>query len=396
MLSFNPQKKNCTGCAACYSACPVRCITMEVDEEGFLYPVANNTCIHCGMCESICPTFHEKQNNKYIQKAIAALSNDYHVWHRSASGGAFSEICRNWADNDTLIVGAAWDGLRVHHIGVVGFDSIEPLCKSKYVGSAIEDTFILIKDALKKKRKAIFCGCPCQVAGLKAFLNENYDNLLTIDLICHGHGSQIVFNECLNLISEHFGEKVIAYQFRAKRKQYEEDYICCITTERSQYYVVNDPYMQLFLSQNALRPSCGENCKYRDARRPGDLTIADFKGLTKMFSDQVFPKKNWSTVVSNTQKGEACMNSLRKTMDVRPITIQNVVEYNPLFAKQTWFSKDRDAFFVDFTNNPTESLKKWTKPFAQYKPNLLKWVLQNLPKWMKVFLYKCYIFIKDL
>lgn len=388
MLDFNPNKTNCTGCAACYSVCPVHSITMQQDEEGFLYPASNDACIHCGLCEKVCPSFLPKSELKIEQKAVAAVSRDNEVWRRSASGGAFSEICRQWADDDTLIVGAAWDGLKVHHIGVKGFDQIAPLCKSKYVSSAIEDTFIEVKDALKGGKKAIFCGCPCQVAGLKAFLRKDYENLLTIDLICHGQGSPAVFEACMRNMSDYYGEKVIAYQFRAKRKRYEEDYISSVITTKSNIYLTKDPYMQLFLSQNALRPSCGENCKYRDIRRPGDLTIADLKGLQTIFPDQMYPKKNWSTVVCNTQKGADCLAMLPRTMEVRPITIEDIEKYNPLFVRQTWFSNDRDAFFKDFVSDADTAIKKWTVPATPYRVSLYRRIFQLLPTRMKAWIKK--------
>ena len=388
MLDFNPNKINCTGCAACYSACPVHCISMKRDEEGFLYPEASDACVHCGLCEKVCPSFLPKPENKHVQKAVGAVAKDDAIWRRSASGGAFSEICRAWADSDTLIVGAAWYGLKVHHIGVTGFENIAPLCKSKYVSSAIEDTFIEIRDALKQGRKAIFCGCPCQVAGLKAFLRKDYDGLLTIDLICHGQGSPTVFEACMRKVSHQFGDEVNHYEFRAKRKWYEEDYITYINTSKSAYYIKKDPYMQLFLSQNALRPSCGENCKYRDSRRPGDITIADLKGLAKLFPDLQYTKKNWSTIVCNNQKGDDCVRQLKKTMEIRPITVDDVVKYNPLFAKQTWFSKDRDAFFEDFEADVDNAVSKWTVPAIVYNPSCLKQVYPTLPGWMKKMISK--------
>lgn len=382
MLDFNQKEENCTGCSACYSICPVHCIEMKTDEEGFLYPEASDACIHCGLCEKVCPSIQPTIANSYKQKAIAAVSKSYDIWHRSASGGAFSEICRHFADENTLIVGAAWDGLRVHHIGVRGFDNISPLCKSKYISSDIENTFIEIRDALQAKKKALFCGCPCQVAGLKAFLRKGYENLLTIDLICHGQGSPSVFKECMNIMSCDLGE-IESYQFRAKRKFFEQVHICQITTKKQIQYIVNDPYMQLFLSQNALRPSCGKNCKYRDSRRPGDLTIADLKGLSKLFPDLAYTKKNWSTVVCNTAKGETIFRALSQTMDVRPITIEDVVKYNPLFAQQTWFSKDRDAFFADFRKEPTEAIQKWTTPYQRHTSSFLRTIITYIPTGMK-------------
>ena len=389
MLKFNPNKSNCTGCAACYSVCPVHCITMVPDEEGFLYPEASSdACIKCNLCEKICPLNNEKKKNDYPKIAYAAVSKDYKIWHRSASGGAFSEIVRHWADKDTLIVGAAWNGLKVHHVGVIGFDNILPLCKSKYISSPVEETFKEIYEQLKKGGKAIFCGCPCQVDGLNRFLKKEYDNLLTIDLICHGQGSPLVFEKCMKFISNQLGEDVVSYEFRSKRKVYESDYLAMLTTNKSKYYIYNDPYIQLFLNQDALRPSCGENCKYRDIRRMGDITIADFKGLTKIYPDLLGTKRNWSTVVSNTKKGELISSSLCTTMQVRRCSIDDIIKYNPLFAHQTKSSENRKYFFEDFLNEPMGAIIKHTKPLRMVNNNLMRTIFNIAPSFLRKLYYK--------
>lgn len=389
MLSFNSEKNNCTGCAACYSACPKQCIVMQSDNEGFLYPTADSSiCINCGLCEKVCPIVNPKFENTYHQKAISAVSKDYKIWKRSASGGAFSEICRQWADNNTLIVGAAWDGLRVHHIGVIGYENIAPLCKSKYISSPIEDTFIEIKRHLKSKKKVIFCGCPCQVDGLRHFLGKCYENLLTIDLICHGQGSPLVFKESINVLGKQLGEAILSYEFRAKRKIHETDYLVYVKTRKSEYYIINDPYIQLFLSQDALRPSCGKNCRYRDVKRTGDLTIADCKGLTKIYPDLIGTKRNYSTIVSNTAKGESILDKLNQTMEIRPCSLDNVIKYNPLFARQTWFSNNRDTFFSEFQKNPETAIIKETKPYVKYSYTFKKQIIAELPECVVRTTYK--------
>lgn len=389
MLSFNSEKVNCMGCTACYSVCPKHCIVMQSDDEGFLYPVVNHSdCIDCGLCERVCPIVNAKIPNTYSQKAVAAVSKDYKVWKRSASGGAFSEICRQWADNNTLIVGAVWDGLRVHHVGVIGYENIAPLCKSKYISSPIEDSFIEIKRHLKSGKKAIFCGCPCQVDGLHHFLRKDYENLLTIDLICHGQGSPLVFKESMNVLGKQLGETVLSYEFRAKREIYETDYLAFVKTNKSEYYIVHDPYIQLFLSQDALRPSCGENCRYRNVDRTGDLTIADCKGLTKIYPDLIGTKRNYSTIVSNTAKGESVLDKLNQTMEIRLCSLDNVIKYNPLFARQTWFSKNRDKFFKRFKDSPESAIINNTKPYVHYKYTWKKRILAVLPSYVVHLIYK--------
>lgn len=375
------------GCSACYSACPIRCITMSPDEEGFLYPTASDACIDCKLCEKVCPLNNPKKVNNFPQSAYAAVSKDYKIWHRSASGGAFSEIVRNWADDDTLIVGAAWDGIKVHHVGVFGFNNIAPLCKSKYISSAIEDTFIEIKKQLRAGKKAIFCGCPCQVDGLKRFLIKEYENLLTIDLICHGQGSPLVFQECLNVIGKQVGEEVLSYEFRAKRKIHEFDYLSKIKTNKGEHYITNDQYQQLFFKQDILRPACGENCKYRDIRRPGDLTIADGRGAKESIPEIALSKLNYSTIVCNTIKGKNIIPLLSRTMNIYDFTIEKVIEYNPLFAHHTWSSNNRDNFFKDFVRSPQETITKQTKPFKISHINIKTIIKTYLPtKYLQILL----------
>lgn len=390
MLTFNPNKTNCTGCSACYSICPVHCISMVPDEEGFLYPIASNECIECKLCEKVCPLNSKKENNNIPIRAYAAVTKDYNIWRRSTSGGAFSEIVRHWGDSDTYIVGASWRDFEVHHIGVVGFKNIAPLCKSKYISSAIEDTFIEIRSNLSLGKKVIFCGTPCQVDGLSRFLRKSYDNLLTIDLICHGVGSPAVFKECLNVINKQLGEKVSSYEFRTKRKIIETDYLSKITTDNNIFYVVNDPYQQLFFSQNILRPSCGKNCKYRNMHRPGDITIADCKGLIEIFPELRGCKRNWSTIVCNTDKGLNAIRNLHDTMEIREYSINDVIKYNPLFAHQTWFSKCRDQFFINFLKYPSETIIANTRPLEIRKINIKTLIKIVVPPRLLNFIYRIF------
>lgn len=361
MLSFTPHKGACTGCSACMAACPVNCITMETDQEGFWYPVSSDACINCGKCERVCPyPKHEKTANHYEQKAYACLSKDYKIWKRSASGGAFSEICLSWGDDKTIVVGAAWDGLMVHHICIEGIQNIEPLCKSKYVASHPKNTFSEIKEYLKDGRKVIFCGTPCQVAGLKAYLGNEHNNLLTIDLICHGVGSPDVFRDAVRLIEEQYNISNVNYEFRSKRCCYEKDHITSVYNSEKKLYLENDQYMQLFLKQLCLRPSCGNNCVFRDSNRQGDLTIADFKGLEIIYPELKNSKRNYSTIVTNSSKGTFVVELLRRRAIIKEAALENVKQFNPLFYRHTWASTDRDVFFEEYARNPKQTIRKYT------------------------------------
>ena len=166
----------CTGCSACYSSCPNGSIKMVSDNEGFLYPQISDTCVNCGKCQKVCPCINRADcTTNYSPKAYAAVSKDFKIWNRSSSGGAFSEICFAWGDDNTMFCGALWDKLYVKHACLVGIDNIAPLCKSKYVSSDLGNSFKQIQEHLKKGFKVLFCGTPCQVAGLRHFLRRDYD-----------------------------------------------------------------------------------------------------------------------------------------------------------------------------------------------------------------------------
>ena len=379
MLTFITIKGECTGCTACKAVCPVHCISMVSDDEGFWYPVSSDKCIECKRCEKVCPSHQsDRTANHNEQHAYACLSKDNKIWRRSASGGAFSEICLTWGDKNTIVVGATWDGFKVHHICVEGVQNIALICKSKYIASNLENTFAEIKEYLKVGRKVVFCGVPCQVAGLKSFLGKEFDNLLTIDLICHGAGSPLVFESSIRVMEKQFGGAIEKYEFRAKRRWFETEYLSSIKVGRKTKYIYNDPYMQLFLQQKSLRPSCGENCKYRTRNRQGDLTIADFKGLTEVFPQLKGTKRNYSTIVTNNAKGESVVLKLNK-MDIYPCDLSVIGKYNPLFERQTWFAKDRDLFFDEYKQKKEEAIIKWTKPASVFERTLKRRVFDILP-----------------
>ncbi len=199
MLYFLDAKKDCTGCSACKNICPVNCISMIEDEEGFNYPVADDRCISCAKCELICPIKNKKNisDMEIKQYAAAAITKNPEVWAASSSGGAFTEICNAYGDSETIIFGARVDGLKVIHDHVVGVENIGMFRKSKYVQSSVTHHFTKAKEFLELDKRVIFTGTPCQIAGLRAYLNKEYVNLLCVDLICHGVGSPKVFQSSI-------------------------------------------------------------------------------------------------------------------------------------------------------------------------------------------------------
>ena len=177
--------ETCTGCAACLNACTHSAITMTTDAEGFLTPnVDNSKCVECKLCEKACPVISPLQDKGFMNPRA------YAVWSEpdrkvSSSGGAFSAFARYVLQQGGVVFGAAFDEeLHCKHIEIQDIDGLAPLRGSKYVQSEIGDTFAQVRNHLRADRKVLFCGTPCQVAGLKNFLRKPYPNLLTLDLIC--------------------------------------------------------------------------------------------------------------------------------------------------------------------------------------------------------------------
>lgn len=379
MSEYIIDKEMCTGCTACLSACPVKCIEMVKDHEGFLYPLASSNCINCNKCRMICPVYSPKKSvQPFKQVAYAGLSKKYQVWQRSASGGAFSEICEAWDDNTTMFVGAAWDHLKVRHMCLEGLDQIPALCKSKYVSSEMGNSFTVIKTALESGKRVLFSGTPCQVAGLKAVLNNDYENLLLIDFICHGVGSPSVFQTCIDLLSKQFGGEIQKFEFRAKQGFYMLDHLQKIKMKSRDVFLINDPYIQLFLSQKCLRKSCS-NCPFRNQIREGDITIADFKGLTKVFPQLVGEKQNYSTIIVNTQKGFSLLPVLKKHMTLYECDLEDIKKYNPLFYRQTKMAEGRDGFFSQYHEDNIKAVKDNTVPFSIYRKSIKRKIWDVLP-----------------
>ena len=384
MLDFHKHKSDCTGCSACVVSCPVKCISMKRDEEGFLYPFINDKCIKCNKCLNICPQNNNDNDNinsnNFKQISYAAVTKDYKEWRSSASGGAFGDICKCWHHDDLVIYGASWNNFFVEHKRVDDIRQIGCLRKSKYIASELNEIFLQIKKDLIANKNVIFSGTPCQVAGLKAYLRKNYDNLLLIDIICHGVGSQSVFYDCLKILENEYGKKIISYEFRTKRSYYEFDYLQKIVfSDHACKYISKDRFIQLFLSQKNLRPSCGKHCKYRNESRQSDLTIADFKGLFTVFPNLIGDKRNYSTIVINSEKGMNVVKNLDKYMILYPCSIDVVKKYNPLFYKQTWFADDRDSFFLDYVNNHEDAIRRWTTTQCEHRRSIIANLFWHLP-----------------
>ena len=214
-------KTNCCGCGACSNICPKSCITMQADEEGFLYPKINKkTCINCGLCEKICPILNKPKTYQILQ-CYAAKHKNSKIKLKSSSGGIFTALAENILKEGGVVFGAAFDkDWNVRHTFCKNLNDLDKLRRSKYVQSDIGLTYRQTKDFLDKECKVLFTGTPCQIAALRNFLGKEYENLLTAELFCHGVPSPTVWQKFLEENTQK--NRIKAIDFRHKRLGWNE------------------------------------------------------------------------------------------------------------------------------------------------------------------------------
>ena len=208
----------CTGCRTCEQLCAHKAIQMVEDNEGFITASINQElCVDCGLCQKRCPqnTPVEKSSAK---KVLAIRLKDDEMLYRSASGGAFAGIAKAWIEEGGVVVGVVYDNKwNAHHTCATTMEELLQTQSSKYVQADTRQTYSEVKKLLQEGKRVLFSGTGCQIGGLKAFLHKDYDNLLTMDLICHGVASPLLFKKYIEWLGEKSGSPILEYDFRDKK-----------------------------------------------------------------------------------------------------------------------------------------------------------------------------------
>mgnify|MGYP000863702003 CR=1 FL=1 len=320
-------KENCTGCFACSNVCNVKAVNMKLSDEGFYVPeIDESICSDCGACKDVCPVFNYKTNNYNSNKidVYAAYSTSDNIRLQSSSGGIFSEIGRHIISQGGIVYGARWDSsLNVIHEGIDNPQDLEKLRSSKYVQSKLDDSYRKILKNLENNRKVLFTGTPCQVAALKNFTDS--ENLFTIDVVCHGIPSKVVFEEYLKYISS--GNAVINYNFRDKSLGWSK-YMVKAEFKNGSYQCITrqDPFFHGFICDLYSNLPC-YSCSFSKLPRPGDITLGDFWGISKDIMDE----RGISLVLANNEKGKLLLKELQRSDSVTliPKTLEEAVKGNP-------------------------------------------------------------------
>lgn len=317
----------CTGCSACVNVCSFDAMSMKPDKDGFIIPVVNDDlCVECRECVEKCPVLNFSQNNNSKPKLFAVRANDQ-IRAVSSSGGFFTVAADYILSNKGYVCGAAFDeDISLNHIIVKDEEELSKLRGSKYVQSNIGTVYREIKRYLDDKKDVLFSGTPCQVAGLKNYLGKDYENLITIDLLCHGVPSETVLKRYL---SEKFkGKTVTGINFRDKRFGWSAEHIIVKFSDGSEYHGTSktDSYLKAFLKNLDLRKSC-EECKFSEFPRQGDISLGDFWGITAIDKTQN-DKKGTSLLFANNQKGENFLNKVLKKVTIKEFPFESTAVKN--------------------------------------------------------------------
>ena len=342
-------KTRCSGCTACYAACPVSCIVMVADEEGFAYPfIDSEKCTDCDLCRKVCPARHSTKNTDEPSVFACWYKND-EVRRASSSGGLFTLLAEKVLQSGGVVFGAAFDeNFEVNHTYIEKIEDLDKLRRSKYVQSNIGNTFQDVKRFLSEGRKVLFTGTPCQISGLNNFLHKNYANLLLVDIICYGVPSPAVFRSYRREMEQRNGAKITDFSFRDKTLGWSPAQMNISMSGGKKYVSLlsDDPYGGGFFGNLFLRPSC-HHCCADNFRSGSDLTLGDYWGIDEahpLFND----KKGVTVALIKTEKGHKIWQTLQQEIKSLQSSLDKALQGNPCLYRSVTPHPNRSPFFADF------------------------------------------------
>ena len=384
--------KDCCGCSACSSICPKHCISLQADKFGLNYPqVELSQCIECGLCRKVCPVINSPSHTDEVESYAAINKNEVNRVE-SSSGGVFIELATQVISKNGVVFGAVFDkDWSVYHCHAETIQEVIPMMRSKYLQSDVRKTYIEAKNFLDSGKTVMYTGTPCQIAGLHNYLRKDYDNLLLVEVICHGVPAPAIWQsylreKCSELDTEHITVSndqrelpITEINFRSKRKSWKRynfdlliespmaikkgsDSTSTMTCPRlySESFTDNE-YMKAFLRNWSLRPSCYE-CKVKSGKSGADLTIGDFWGIKKtdIIEDD---DKGVSCVICWTDKGRKWVNEC-SNLNLIETKYQTILQGNPSIEKsvsltnealrfQRLFSKHGFSLAMSKTEHPS-------------------------------------------
>lgn len=308
----------CSGCAACANICAKNAISLQYDKNGFLKPeILTEKCVDCKRCQTTCPQNQKPLSTLDLKDIAIFVSNNNDDYIHSSSGGAFNVLVREVLRQNGVIFGCMMDDeYNVKHAYAQSDIEARAFNGSKYTQSRIGLAYKKCKSFLDNNRLVLFSGLPCQIDGLNHYLGKSYQNLLTVDLVCHGVASQKFFHSYVtDVLSD---PKIDRFTFRRLEKK----------NNNSKTYIAfehRDYYMTPFMWSMSYGSQC-YHCKYPGHNRVADFTLMDTaSGILKEHDINV--EYGSSNVIFNTEKAKEYIPVFMNNGTYCEITKEELLKY---------------------------------------------------------------------
>ena len=391
----------CCGCGACAAVCRKGAIEMREGAHGFVFPMVDaDACVGCGTCVRSCG-LHARLGTETSGPWFAACGRG--DVSESASGGVFSALARQVIADGGCAFGAAYepfeDGLHVRHRMAESEERLVALLNSKYVQSNASCCFNEVREQLKTGRQVLFCGTPCQVAGLRGFLGRDWPNLVTADLVCHGVPSERLFNSYVRELTKKYGSPVVDFRFRCKRDGWGHSLLLLLLLDGRQVSISADesPYYDMFLKLKTLRDSCYV-CPYAGSYRAGDVTFGDFWGVEYSRPDVLEDgaldmHTGVSCLLVNNERGRELVSRYSKALVLKKVTFNDIAKGNDQLRKPSALPSDRGDYIYAFERGGWHGVKRlwnWRErgPLYHAKRIVSKVLPQSIKEAIKVMVRK--------
>ncbi len=331
----------CTGCNACADKCPKHCISM-VNVDGCRKPSIDfEKCVNCYQCKQVCPNFTFPINPGSLKKAYIAYYKERSISVKSSSGGIFTALAAYILSHHGIVYGAtiAYENkiLVCKHIRIDDMNDIPLLQGSKYAQSRLDGIYNLVKGDLAVGKTVLFSGTSCQIASLRNFVG-NQEQLYTVDLVCHGVPKDKVFYDYLDYLGDKYKGHVENIAFRSKKIWHQGvimPYTIQAKIRKNDSKVINkyfirpkSSFYRLFSNRAGYRESCYQ-CKYASLSKPGDITLGDFRPLSKEIELYgLKPSEHYSSVFVHNAKGNALLTAISKDIWSYEIPIKEMLKHH--------------------------------------------------------------------
>lgn len=379
----------CSGCFACYNVCPAGAIEIVLSREGFYVPkIDKSLCTNCGLCLEACPVVNVpgSADRFAVPETHVSWSLGEKTRLNSSSGGLYPELAKLTLENGGVVLAVGWNEEWLpQHKELNSFDQIPETVGSKYVQSYVGAVYDRIAELVRNRKQILFVGTPCQVAGLRNFIRQRQiteNNILLVDLVCHGVPSPLVFKKYLD--EEFISDEITSISFRDKATGW-SNFSFSVYHDISRKYSVphrKDSFFWGFLINLYLNKIC-YNCPFSELPRQGDITLGDFWGVPDKYKDE----KGVSVVLINSSRGKEFFGQLVRSKRVfaEQVPLETATKSNPrIISGHMKVPNERDKLLMEIHSKSWKYIsRKYIKP-----PVGLRWFVRRCLGFVKRVLKK--------